>query len=250
MPLEEAVTLVAHGRRDARVSVIIPLYNYEMSIIQALNTVVAQRYRDIAVIVVDDCSTDRSREVVTAWMDAHADDGLGLFLYRNSANARLATTRNTGLSLAQSEFCFFLDADNQLYPRCVEKHVAALDARPDAAAAYGMIEVFEARGDVIGTNVFSRDRLKHGNYIDAMAMIRATALRALGGYHDIRHGWEDYDLWLRLWEARGHAVHIPEILSRYREHAASMLRTETNVSANQRALRDDMVRRHPWLDLY
>ena len=250
MITQDTTSLFECGPRKTRVSIIVPLYNYERAIIAALRSAAAQTFRDLALIVVDDCSKDSSRDVVQRWMEQNADCGLGLVLRQNVQNARLAVTRNTGLALAQSEFCFFLDADNQLYPRCIEKHVAALDAYPAAAAAYGMIEVFEARADVIGTNVFSRQRLKHGNYIDAMAMIRTKALLGLEGYHDIRYGWEDYDLWLRLCEAEGYAVQLPEILSRYREHGQSMLRTETNISNNIRELKENMTRRHSWLDLH
>lgn len=250
MVTQDSVSLFENGPRTTRVSVVVPLYNYEKSIIEALDSVAAQSFRDLTIIVIDDCSKDRSSEVVQAWMQEHADCGLGLMLNRNLANSRLATTRNTGLALAQSEFCFFLDADNAIYPRCLEKHVAALDARPEAIAAYGLIEVFGTRAAIIGSNVFSRDRLRHGNYIDAMAMFRTRSLLALGGYHDIRHGWEDYDLWLRLCAAGGYAVQVPEILSRYREHQTSMLRTETNIADNLHALKEDMARRHPWLDLH
>ncbi len=239
------------GSLDHRVSVIVPLYNYEKYIVDTLESVVNQSWSDLTIIVVDDCSRDESAEIVKNWMQrCAASSSLGLFLLRNKQNVRLATTRNTGVAFSQSEYCFFLDADNLLYPRCIEKHVEALDARADCPAAYGLIEVFDADTGIIGAEVFDRARLKHGNYIDAMAIVRRESLLALGGYHDIRHGWEDYDLWLRICEHDHIALQIPEILSRYRVHSASMLRTTTNKSKNIRELKRNMTKLHPWLDLH
>lgn len=235
---------------DAQVSVIVPLYNYAGYIVETLESVMEQTCRSIQLIVVDDCSTDDSLAVVEAWMRDHSRVGIGLALWTHSANARLAKTRNTGIGLSSSEYCFFLDADNAMYPRCIEKHVASLQARPDAAAAYSLIEVFGARAGIMGAGVFEREALSHGNFIDAMAMVRRSALVALGGFEHIDHGWEDYDLWLRLSESGRTAVHIPEILARYREHSASMLRTETNLPKHIKALHSEMKRRHPWLDLH
>lgn len=250
MIIQQTSQLFAHRLEGHKVAVIVPLHNYERYIVETLDSVAAQTLRDTALIVVDDCSTDRSAEVVSAWMAANRNCGLGLGLWRNERNARLAVTRNTGIALSSAQYCFFLDADNALYPRCLEKHAQALDDRPDAAAAYSLIEVFGRRGGVLGTGVFERAALSCGNYIDAMAMVRRSALVELGGFVHIDHGWEDYDLWLRLCEAGGMALHIPEILSRYREHGGSMLRTQTNLPDHIRQLHAELNRRHPWLDLH
>jgi glycosyltransferase involved in cell wall biosynthesis len=250
MITRDARILFSHGNADRKASVIVPLYNYANYIVETLESVRVQTFRDLAIIVIDDCSKDDSAAAVTAWMEKHKDCGLTLVLLQNTRNARLAITRNTGIAHAQSEYCFFLDADNTIYPRCLEKHVAALDSRPDAAAAYSLIEVFDGRSALMGASVFSRAAFKHGNYLDAMAMVRRSVLLEFDGFHHIDYGWEDYDLWLRLCEAKHFALHIPEILSRYREHAASMLRTDTNLPDHIRKLRSMMTERHPWLDLH
>ena len=65
---------------------------------------------------------------------------------------------------------------------------------------------------IMGTEVFHRGRLKYGNHIDAMALIRRDFLLKVGGYHDIKFGWEDFDLWLRMCETNEYLVQIPEIL--------------------------------------
>ncbi|RJG50723.1 glycosyltransferase [Sphingobium terrigena] len=237
------------GARDNRVSIIVPLFNYAHHVVETLDSVLAQSTDDISLIVVDDCSTDNSVDTVHGWMQHQRRSRKGMLLVRNRANAKLSITRNTGIALSRSDYCFMLDADNILYPRCIEKHVEALTARPDADAAYSLLEVFEGQADVIGAGVFTKDGLKHGNFIDAMALFRRSMLLAMDGYENIRYGWEDYDLWLRMVNEDRIALHLPEILARYRQHNSSMLRTETNVNKNIHFLHDLMKKRHDWLEL-
>lgn len=250
MLTQETDLVFERGASDNRVSVIIPLYNYAHHVVETLDSVLAQSTDDISLIVVDDCSTDTSVQVASQWMQQQQNSAKSMMLVRNRANARLSITRNTGISLSRSEYCFMLDADNILYPRCIEKHVDALSARPDADAAYSLLEVFEGQSDMIGAGVFTRAGLKHGNFIDAMAMFRRSMLLSMQGYENIRYGWEDYDLWLRMLENDQFAIHIPEILARYRQHGSSMLRTETNVNNNIKYLHDFMKKRYTWLDLH
>ena len=237
----------AHGPADRQVAVIVPLHNYAGVIVEALESVMAQSHRDLALVVIDDASRDDSLAVVATWMAAQTDSDISLHLLRNRANAGLSVTRNTGIGHAQGRFCFFLDADNQLYPRCVEKHLRVLARDDSAVAAFALIETFGSDRGVIDSNLFDRERLKRGNYIDAMALFRRDFLLALDGYRQIPHGWEDYDIWLRMCEQDKVAIQVPEILSRYRVHPGSMLRT--NVVANRAELDAHITGLHPWLEL-
>jgi hypothetical protein len=76
------------------------------------------------------------------------------------------------------------------------------------------------------------ERLRVMNYVDAMALVRTQALRALGGYvTDPRlHGWEDYDLWCGMANRGWRGVSVPEIVGRYRVAQHSMLRSTTQIS--------------------
>jgi glycosyltransferase involved in cell wall biosynthesis len=238
-----------HGALDRRLSVVIALYNYEHYIAETLDSVAAQTARDVAIIVVNDCSTDKSRNVAAEWMQRNRHTGMGMLLLSHHENAGASIARNTGIAAAQSEFCFLLDADNLLYPRCLEKHLAAISSRPDADAAYSLIEIFGGDRELFGAGVFAKEGLVHGNFIDLMALYRRSALLALNGFEKIRGGWEDYDLWLRMLEGNRLALHIPEITARYRHHRSSVTRTEQN-SDNVLALHKNMTHRHPWLKLH
>jgi len=246
---QQTETVYQSGSVANRVSIVIALYNYERHIAETLDSVARQTSRDVSIIVVDDRSTDNSLDTAAAWMRHNRHPQLGMLLLSHRENAGASIARNTGIAAARSEFCFILDADNLLYPRCIEKHLAALDTRSDAAAAYSLIEVFEGDRELFGAGVFAEEGLIHGNFIDIMAMYRRSALLGLNGFEKIKYGWEDYDLWLRLLESNAIALHIPEITARYRHHHSSITRTEQN-STNVLDLHKEMSRRHPQLRLH
>jgi hypothetical protein len=127
-----------------------------------------------------------------------------------------------------------LDADNMVYRHGLGRLVDTLDADPGAAFAYGMLGMFSDTGPV-GLRSFypwRPERLRTGNYIDAMALWRLDALRQLGGYATDKrlHGWEDYDLWCRAADVGERGGFVPEVVARYRATQHSML-SVTNLSA-------------------
>jgi len=249
MIVQDTETLFDHGSSWSDVCVVVPLYNYEKYIRQTLLSLVAQDLAEVSLVVVDDCSKDNSPVVVEDWLKSHMDRFGKAMLVRNVKNAGLSNTRNTGISIAQSRYLFFLDADNLIYPRCLSRHLEAVQRNAGAQGAYSLLEIFDADRGIMGTEVFHRGRFKHGNHIDAMALIRRDFLLKMEGYHNIQFGWEDFDLWLRMCEAGEFLVQIPEILGRYRVHQQSMLRTTTNVGKNHIALRENIKSLHPWLQL-
>lgn len=230
-----AVQAISHAYVAARprVSVLATVYNYADHIGGALESLVASRYRQFEVVVVDDASTDASARAVRAWMRAHPR--VPATLLRHHTNRGLPHARNTALGFARGELVFILDADNRLYPHCLESLVAALDGDPDAAFAYGVHQRFTHMGPWGLVNLFpwEPERLRAGNYIDAMALVRASVLRRVGGYTtDPRlYGWEDFDLWCHLAELGERGVHVPEILARYRSARHTMLAL-TDLSAS------------------
>ena len=212
---------------------------------EALDSVRAQHLPDIDLVVVDDCSVDGGDAVVTAWMERHASRFGRCVLARHSANAGLASARNQAFALAATPYVFVLDADNQLYPRCLHRCLD-LAERTDADAVYTLIEIFGDEQGIMGTDLWSPESLSRQNYIDAMALFRRSAWQVVGGYRRMpAQGWEDYDLWLKFSEA-GLLVHrLPEILCRYRKHHRSMLVSETNTADKIHQLHDNMRLHHP-----
>jgi glycosyltransferase involved in cell wall biosynthesis len=196
----------------------------------ALRSLSASTFRSWEAIVVDDASRDDSLAVAADWVSEERRPAL---LVHHSYNRGLPSARNTALSLARGEFCFILDADNELFPHCLERLVDALDRDPGAVFAYGALERFHGGSTVgIGNRLpWEPARLRTSNFVDAMALIRTDYLREVGGYTTDRrlHGWEDYDLWCATAERGQRGTYVPEILARYRSVMHSMVST-TNLS--------------------
>jgi glycosyltransferase involved in cell wall biosynthesis len=232
--LEEVGSTPARAAPAPRVSVICALYNDAGHVDAALASLAAQAYADWELVVADDGSTDGSGEAVEAFMASHPS--APALLVRHPVNRGLPAARNAAISRARGEYVLVLDSDNELYPHCLERLVEALDAAPDAAFAYGILEQFDRSGPVGLSGYFGwePERLVEGNYIDALALLRRSALEELGGFTEDRrlYGWEDYDLWCRIAERGDRAAHVPEIVARYRLAAGSMI-SLTNLSIRE-----------------
>lgn len=233
----------------AEATVCITLYNYDNYIVDCLESVHDQTLDRLGLVVFDDHSSDAGLARVIRWAKMHARRFASVSVARHLRNRGLAAARNAAFDLSPSEFVMTLDADNQLFPRCVERLVDSLrDSR--VAFAYPIIGQFGSRLGLMGCDSWSPELLKTGNYIDAMALIRKSVWQQVNGYSRMRvGGWEDYDFWCKIVEAGLDGVFVPEILARYRVHADSMLRTETDLGGNDRRVQRDMKIRHPWLEL-
>ncbi|MBW4535536.1 MAG: glycosyltransferase [Pleurocapsa minor HA4230-MV1] len=219
------------------VTVIVTLYNYSEYIQECLDSVCATVKDRLPggfdVLVIDDCSTDKSASLVEEYI--HQVD-TPICLVKKVYNTGLADARNCGLNIARAPFVFILDADNWIYPNCLEVLYQGIN-ESGCAAVYGIINCFSNKtGEGVGLNSFYEwdvCELLNGPYIDAMAMFKKDILLRLGGYSTelmliAWSGWEDYDLWLNLAQSGYDAKLIPQILSSYRVHPTSMINT-TNI---------------------
>jgi hypothetical protein len=208
------------------VSVLVTLHNYADYVGQALRSVALSEFvGPVEVVVVDDASTDHSVEAVRKSFEEFP--WLSLKLVKLHRNRGLPTARNIAAEHAGSDLLFVLDADNALLPRGLARLVRALDRDPDAAFAYGVIQAFDAHRPTGLMNWLGWDpaRLREGNYIDAMAMIRRSALEQVGGYATSAalYGWEDFDLWAAMADRGMHGVHVKDFVARYRKSPHSMI---------------------------
>lgn len=238
---------------SSQVTVCISLYSYQDYIAETLDSVAEQTLSDLDLIVVEDRSTDNSLAIAHEWMIRHAKRFNRIHLVQHEQNHGLSAARNTAIRLSQTPTLFILDADNLLYPRCVERCLAALEADAKASVAYPIIEKFGEESGLIGNVVWERDRFKQRNCIDAMSLIRKQALLATDGYSILnavgKLGWEDYQLWCKFIDKGFYGVPVSEILARYRTHRTSMINSVSNQRENIARLHQEMTKHHPWLEL-
>lgn len=245
---EETVELLGPaGGGTPRVSVLLTVHDYADLVGEALRSVALGDFGDVEVVAVDDGSTDGSSDAIRA---ASAElPWLRVRLVRRSLNSgQPGRARNTALAHARGELLFVLDADNTVFPQGLSRLTAALDDAPEAAFAYGILQTFDALGPVglASWLDWSPERLRYGNYVDAMAMVRRSALEAVGGYATdaALGGWEDFAVWIALADAGFDGVRVPEIVGRYRVSPhSSIALTDVDHSAAWATL----LRRYPVL---
>jgi glycosyltransferase involved in cell wall biosynthesis len=240
--------IVYESRSDvaAEVAVVIPLYNYADTIDEALGSVAGQDLAALAIVVIDDCSTDESGQQAIAFLESRAARFATARVVRHRRNQGLSMARNSGIAWSGEPYLFMLDADNRLRPPALSRLLDALNCS-GADFAYSQLRMFGDEEGIGLADIWQPQRFAIGNYIDAMALIRREALLAAGGYAVLAddHGWEDYDLWCRFVELGFEGVFLPELLCDYRVHSASMLRSRTN--KHHDALTAEMRLRHPSL---
>ena len=118
------------------VSVIIPTYNREAFLIQAVDSVFNQTYRPIECIVVDDGSTDNTEEILSQWKSEMNDPEFKL-VYIKQENADAQVARNTGTAVAKGTYIQYLDSDDSLYRDKLKVQVKFLEENKDFDAVFG-----------------------------------------------------------------------------------------------------------------
>jgi glycosyltransferase involved in cell wall biosynthesis len=205
-----------------RVTISIPLFNKVRYIEETLESALQQTYRDIEVVVLDNCSTDGSYEIVTAHRDPR------LRVIRHPENIGITANFNAALESARGEFVKLLCADDLLERESIAKQVDALDAAPHAAIAVSQHDFISARGRRIvrgagmpgmtgyysGPDAVRLVRQAAGNIFgtEAQVLFRRDALREIEWY---REGYTEIDFFLRLLTVGGVVV-VPESLSSVR----------------------------------
>ncbi len=205
------------------ISVIIPVYNGEKTIVNTLKSVLKQTFTDLELIVIDDGSQDSTLAVI----DEIRDSRLKVFSF---PNAGVSASRNRGLSKAKGEFISFLDADDLWTPDKLEAQLRALQENPQAAVAYSWSDWIDESGQFlrpgghISVNGNAYPKLLLRDFVESGSnpLIRRQALTEVGGFDPSVTPAEDWDMWLRL-AARYEfvAVASPHILYRVSPNSAS-----------------------------
>ncbi len=249
LPAIPRTEMIFREGRDspARVAVVIPLYNYEKYIIDALESVADQSLESIELIVVNDASTDGSEKVVLDWLHKNYRRFVVASLLRNGKNEGVAIARNAGFVFAESPLVFPLDADNLLTRDCLyllEKKIEE-DAAP---AAHPSLKLFGDCNSFRPAPPWAPDLFREHNYIDTMALVRKSAWAHAGGYSSGLSGWDDYAFWCAFVEKGFYSAPVAEAVACYRVHPGSLIHTE-HADGPPAALLERMKKAHPWLDM-
>jgi GT2 family glycosyltransferase len=210
----------------------------EHEAVEALASAAVSAYSEFEVLILDDTSSKRSMSAMRCFLDSHPLLPARLLCQRRSHG--LGHARNMLAEHARGRYLFILEATGGIYPSTLQRLLTPLEEDPQATFSYSMVAVFEGDQpkELLGSLPWEPERLKSGNWIDAMALIRRTRLLELGGYStDPRlDGWEDFDLWCRCAQAGGHGVHVAQVLAWHRRTVSSATATDENATPVRWAL--------------
>ena len=202
--------------KHPRVSVITPTYNRADFIEEAVQSVLDQTVGDFELLIVDDGSSDNTKEVLAPYLQ---DSRVRYFYQKNQGQS---VARNHGLAESRGEFLCFVDSDNAWLSDKLEQQLEFMEANPEAHIVYGDIITMDESSHEIGRENMVRfsgritaDLLRDNFVSINTAMVRRQCYEELGGFNEKDRLAEDYDLWLR-YSTLYHFHYLPEYLSRYR----------------------------------
>jgi glycosyltransferase involved in cell wall biosynthesis len=222
----------AHGRAAETwppVSIVVPLFNHAEFVTDLLESVQADDYPNLEVVILDDGSTDASRQVVEAWIPSSA---IRIQLF-SRPNRGLTRTLNELVALARGVYLVPIASDDRLLPGGIRSRVEWLRRNPWSRAVFGDCTVIDERGEMVTSSalvdLFKADKqrlaldttaeiIRHWSVPGPALMVEREALITIGGYDESLRV-EDWDLYLRM-AARGWLGFFDEQVAAYRRHTA------------------------------
>jgi glycosyltransferase involved in cell wall biosynthesis len=213
-----------------RVTVVIPTFNRARFLPVALESVLAQTYRDFRLLVADNASTDETAEIVARYADPRID------YVRRPENVGITANHNLALRDVASEYCLIVPDDDVLFPQILERTVAALDANPRAGMVHARFQVLGEDGEVLrdvddwtygldGDTVETGDEFLRESMLWSCRVCASTALMRMAALPEPPFDQDDYPaidfgMWLRMaleWDM----AFLAEPLAGYRIHGAT-----------------------------
>ncbi len=231
-----------------KVSVIIPTYQYAQFVGQAIESVLAQTYKDFEVIVVDDGSTDNTSEVLAGFRNQ-------ISVIHHQENRGLSAARNTGIRASKGQYVAFLDADDAWLPDKLRLQVKLLDQSPDVGLVFSDMTYF---GERYGSKkrafqevspssgkVFKDLFVKHFIPMPTV-IVRKRCFEKVGLFDESLTPCADHDMWLRI--AKFFKVdYVDAPLAKYRLHQRNMSKKREKMLTELIRLKEKTLKSNPYL---
>jgi glycosyltransferase involved in cell wall biosynthesis len=188
------------------ISIIMPVYNTEKYVGQAIESVLSQSFKDFEFIIIDDCSTDTSYQIC----EQYAKKDTRIRLYRNNENKGISYTRNALIDLSQGRYIAIQDSDDISSMDRLHICYGFLEKNPNYAVVSGSNIIIDATWKIIWKRIYKNNIekiiLKKSPVSQASCMFKKVIFEEVGWYDCSLNYWEDYDLWLRMY-ARGYKIY-------------------------------------------
>lgn len=202
------------------VSVVMPVYNGEKYLKESIESILNQTYKNIEFIIIDDCSTDSSFEIIKKYSDER------IKYIKNKENSGQSTSRNSGMNLAKGKYIVIMDADDISYPKRIEKQVFFMEKNLNISILGTSVELYDDVSKKSKYNIkgYRTEELSVGLLFDAIftnptVMLRKKDILKNNILYDtdLRVN-DDYDLWVRAEEKKLGMAVLEDVLLKYRVH--------------------------------
>jgi len=214
-----------------KVTVLLPVYNTEKFVRQAIESILGQTFTDFELLIIDDASSDNTLRIVKLFSDPR------IRIIENKQNLKLAKTLNIGLKEARGEYVARMDDDDIAISERFEKQIAYLDSQVDISLAGTAITFIDEDGEfgssreVPQTSVGTAYELMYGNPIfHSSIMFRKSDIISIGGYDESFDYAQEYDLYIRLLESGYKVANINQVLMYFRKRLNSALSSPSSQS--------------------
>lgn len=214
-----------------KISVVMIVLNGQRFIREAIGSIAAQTYRNFELVLVDDGSTDGTRDEVNRFMPE-----MDIRYVHHARNQGIAASVNDGIRNASGDLISFLDHDDSWFPNFLETQLRYLEQHPDVGMVHSDFQTTDVDGNILEESMSRcRNIIEPSGHIFPLlfmrnricantVMIRKECLQKCGGF-DERLRWGDYHLWMRI--SRHYKIDfVPEVLTRYRQHATQSTRSD------------------------
>ncbi|HXH19354.1 MAG TPA: glycosyltransferase [Chitinophagales bacterium] len=202
------------------VTVLLPVYNAEAHVAEAIQSILSQTFRDFELLIINDGSTDRSLEIIRSFNDAR------IRAESNESNMKLIATLNKGIDLARGKYIARMDADDVSLPERLQKQVDFMETHSEVGVCGTWFQLFGNSGEIvkypekdenIRIMMLYQTPFCHPSIIFRKDVFDKYGIRFLP---EFIHA-EDYEAWVRL-AGLTHFANIPEVLLKYRIHEQSV----------------------------
>ena len=212
------------------------VYNGSSYLEETMESIVNQTFTDFEFIIIEDCSTDNSPEIIANY----ANKDKRIIIVKNEENIGLTKSLNKGLKLAKGDYIARQDADDVSLPSRLEKEVLLLENNPEIGLVSCSFDVIDSQGNRIGEHKRLKSNpdlvswyLLFHNHIGghSQVMFRKKLAIELGGYDENRRYSQDYELWSRLMLVSKIAI-LPDFLLKRRKHSESISVSKSSEQKN------------------
>lgn len=201
------------------VSIVLPTYNGENFLRKSIESCLNQTYKNIELIVINDCSTDRTEEIILSFNDSR------IIYHKNKSNQKLPRSLNIGFDIAKGDYLTWTSDDNYYQENAIEKLVHQLE-KNNIDLAYASYWTIDEDNKITGERLVGETKdILLDNIIKACFLYKKEVLEKIGGYNPDLFLVEDYDYWIRIVLNDFKIRKINEKLYFYRFHEGSLTET-------------------------